>query len=217
MLQGDTVYATAPDERTSVTLADGSVVTLDSSTRLLVKLGKLRRDIRLLAGRALFQVAKDRHRPFVVRAGDRTITALGTKFDVRLSPEELRVTLAEGSVAVAPVRAGRGSVRQIMKPQQQLVEVAGASSPQLRTIDADKALSWVDGRVFFDNEPLASAVEEMNQYSDRQIVVDPGVANLRINGMFRTSNQAGFVEGLQIALPVDVHNDEQGRMVVSRR
>jgi len=215
--RGDTIYATSSDERTSVTLADGSVITLDASTRVSVRLGKLRRDVTLLAGRALFQVAKDRQRPFVVKAGDRTITALGTKFDVRLSPDELRVTLAEGSVAVAPVQPGHGAVRQIMKPQQQLVEVANAVTPQLRDIDADKALSWVDGRVFFDNEPLASAVEEMNQYSKRQIVVDPGVADLRINGMFRTGNQAGFIEGVQLALPVEVHGDDQGRLVISRR
>ncbi|WP_336961417.1 FecR family protein [Sphingobium aquiterrae] len=217
LLHGDTVYATSPDERIRVTLADGSVATLDSSTRLLVRLGKARRDITLLSGRALFQVAKDRQRPFVVRAGDRTITALGTVFDVRLSPRELRVTLAEGRVAVRPVQPRQGSAEQILKPRQQLVEIAGMASPELRTVDTDKALSWADGQVFFENEPLASAVEEMNQYSHLKIVVDPAVADLRINGMFRTGNQAGFIAVLQIALPVEVRNDDQGRIFVSRR
>jgi transmembrane sensor len=215
LLRGDTIYATSPNERTKVTLADGSVVTLDSGTRLSARLGKSRRDITLLAGRALFQVAKDRQRPFVVKAGDRTITALGTVFDVRLSSGELRVTLAEGSVAVRPVYPSRGSVQQILKPNQQLVQGASSASPELRTVDTDKALSWADGQVFFEDEPLASAIEEMNRYSQSKIIVDPAVADLRINGMFRTSNQAGFLAALQIALPVRVRKDEEGRIFVS--
>lgn len=218
-LQGGTIYATSPDERTRVTLADGSVVTLDSATRLAVRLGKSRRDVTLLAGRALFEVAKDpqRQRPFIVKAGDRTITALGTVFDVRLSPGELRVTLAEGSVAVRSLQPRRGSAQQILKPHQQLVATVGAAPPELRSVDTDKALSWAEGQLFFENEPLASAVEEMNQYSHAKIVVDPAVAGLRINGMFRTSNQAGFVEALELTLPVRVQNDGHDRIFVSGR
>lgn len=216
-LKGDTIYATSPNERTRVTLADGSVVTLDSGTRLSVLLGQSRRDITLLAGHALFQVAKDHRRPFVVKAGDRTITALGTVFDVRLSSSELRVTLAEGVVAVRPIEPRQGSALQILRPRQQLVETTGIATPELRTVDTDKALSWADGQVFFENEPLASAVEEMNQYSHLKILVDPAVADLRINGMFRTSNQTGFIDALQVTLPVEVRNDNQGRIFISRR
>ncbi|OSZ68395.1 hypothetical protein CAP40_07355 [Sphingomonas sp. IBVSS2] len=216
-LQGGSVYVTSPNERTKVTLADGSVVTLDSGTRLSVLLGASRRDVTLLAGRALFQVAKDPRRPFVVKAGERTITALGTVFDVDLSKGELRVTLAEGSVAVRPVQFRRGSPQQILKPRQQLVATAGDALPKLRTVDTERAMSWAEGQVFFENEPLASAVEEMNEYSSRKIVVDPAVADLRINGMFRTSNQAGFLEALQVTLPVEVRNDGEGRIFVSKR
>jgi transmembrane sensor len=216
-IRGGTVYATSLDERTKVTLADGSVVTLDAGTRVSVLLGKARRDITLLAGRALFQVAKDRNRPFVVKAGDRTITALGTVFDVRLSAKELRVTLAEGRVAVRPVQYHRGSAEQIMKPHQQLVEAVGAASTELRTVDAEKAISWADGQVFFEDEPLSRAAAEMNEFSRLKIVVDPAVADLRINGMFRTSNQAGFIEALQVTLPVEVRNDGDGRIIISRR
>lgn len=217
LLQGHTIYATSPDERTKVTLADGSVVTLDSATRISVRLAKARRDITLLAGHALFQVAKDKHRPFVVKAGDRTITALGTVFDVSFSPGELRVTLAEGMVAVRPIQPRRGLGQQILKPSQQLVETAGTNTPELRAVDTEKALSWADGQVFFEDEPLAAAAEEMNRYSHLKIVIDPDVADLRINGMFRTSNQAGFIEALEITLPVAVRNDNHGRILVSRR
>lgn len=216
-LQGERIYSTTPDERTRITLADGSVVTLDSGTRLTARLGRSRRDITLLTGRALFQVAKDSQRPFVVKAGKRTITALGTVFDVRLSPRELRVTLAEGTVAIRPVNPRRGSPQQILKPHQQLVAIAGAAAPELRTVDVDNALSWADQQIFFEDEPLASAIDEMNRYSRLKIIVDPAVADLRINGMFRVSNQARFIEALKIALPVDVRSNKEGRLVVSRR
>lgn len=216
-VQGGAIYRTSPNERTKVTLADGSVVTLDSGTRLLAKLGKSRRDITLLAGRALFQVAKDRQRPFVVRAGDRSITALGTVFDVLLSPRELRVTLAEGTVAVRSVQPRSSLGQQVLKPHQQLVQTLGYHSSELRTIDTDKALSWADGQIFFENEPLASAVVEMNQYSQLKIIVDPSAANLRINGMFHTGNQAGFIEALRNTLPVEVHSGGDNQVFVSRR
>jgi transmembrane sensor len=219
LLQGERIYSTTPDERTRVTLADGTVVTLDSGTRLAARIGESRRDITMLNGRALFQVAKDHRRPFVVKAGQRTITALGTVFDVRLSPRELRVTLAEGAVAVRPVNSGRGSVPQILKPHQQLVAVTGAAAPALRTIDIDNALSWADQQLFFEDEPLASAIDEINSYSRLKIIVDPDVADMRINGMFRVSNQARFIEALKIALPIEVHphRDREGHLVVSRR
>src|SRR3546814_595709 len=154
-------------------------------------------------------------RPLVVKAGDRTITALGTLFDVDVSPTELRVTLAEGVVAVRPVRSGAGPAQQILKPRQQLVAAAGAASPKLRIVDTDKILGWADGRVFFDNERLASAIEDMNHYSSRKITVDPVVADLRINGMFCTDNRAGFLEALEMTLPVAVRTDTQGGIHIS--
>lgn len=216
-LRGDSIFGTAPNERTRVTLADGSVVTLDASTRLTAHLEPRRRTITLLAGRALFEVAHDRQRPFVVRAGDRTITALGTVFDVRLSPRELRVTLAEGSVAVRPVHAQRGSTESILKPREAFVESAGAPLPKLVTVDTDKALGWAHGQVFFENDTLASAVEEMNQHAAVKITVDPAAADLRLSGMFLTGNQSAFVEALQLAMPVAVRRDDEGRLVVYRK
>src|SRR3546814_1327717 len=183
LLQGGKVYVTSPDERAKVTLADGSVVTLDSDTRMLARIGGERRDITLLAGRALFDVAKDPQRPFVVKAGDRTITALGTLFDVDVSPTDLRVTLAEGVGAGRPVRPGAGPAQQILKPRQQLVAAAGAASPTLRIVDPAKIVGWADGRVFVDHERLASPIADMNHYSFRTVTVDPAGADPRLNGM----------------------------------
>src|SRR3546814_12278593 len=109
---------------------------------MLARIGSGRPEIHLNRGRALLGVAKEPQRPFVVKAGDRTITALGTLFDVDVSPTELRVTLAEGVVAVRPVRSGAGPAQQLLKPRQQLVAAAGAASPKLRIVDKIGRASW---------------------------------------------------------------------------
>lgn len=212
-----TEYSTASDEQAKVTLADGSVVTLDAGTRLVVRLSAARRDISLLAGHALFQVAKDAHRPFVVSARDRTITALGTLFDVRLYSRGLRVTLAKGSVAIRPAQAADGTTA-ILKPREQFVETDGVEAPNIQTVDSEKAVSWADGQLFFDNDTLKSAAAEMNLYSPRQkIIVDPNVAGIRISGMFHINDPAGFVEALEATLPVQTRTGSDGRVFVSAR
>lgn len=214
VLRGAKIYSTTLNERTQIVLADGSAVTLDSNTRLAAKLSPARRDITLLSGRALFHVAKDRQRPFVVRARDRTVTALGTVFDVGLSQRGLRVTLLEGRVAVRSVQAG--DVSRELAPRQEFVERDHVSAI-VRTVDPEKALGWVDGQIFFENDTLAQAADEMNQYSRLKIVVDPAVANLKINGMFRAGNQTGFVGALQTTMPVEVRPDDHGQLLVTRR
>jgi transmembrane sensor len=94
-------YITAVGQRSTVTLRDGSSVELNSRTRVKVDFNETRRSVELVDGQALFHVAKNPHRPFIVRAGNREIVAIGTAFDVRVDATYLRVTLIEGKVAVS--------------------------------------------------------------------------------------------------------------------
>jgi transmembrane sensor len=214
---GAKLYQTALNERSTVSLQDGSSVTLDSGTRLAARFLPGRREIMLLDGQALFHVAKDPSRPFVVRAGDRTVTALGTVFDVRLDKGRVRVTLLEGRVAVRPIAAGTGGRVAVLQPRQELVEVS-QGMPVVRAVDVDKAVSWTEGRLYLEDEPLSQAVEEMNRYAQNRIVLtDPALGALRVNGMFRTDNQTGFVAALQATLPIDARTDDQGRVLLQRR
>lgn len=95
-------FATGTGQRSTVTLQDGSTVELNSRTRIRVAFSDERRSVALLEGQAIFQVAKNPQRPFVVQAGDREIVAIGTAFDVQLDSTVVRVTLLEGKVAVTP-------------------------------------------------------------------------------------------------------------------
>lgn len=202
---------TALGERSSVTLEDGSMVTLNTETRVRVDYTPDQRALTLLAGQALFQVAKDASRPFVVTAGDRQVVALGTKFEVRLDKSQVQVALIEGKVnvrdlptkgqtseRVAPVRAAT------LEPGEQLVALAGGPT-RIATVDVERLTSWQDGRVRFDDTPLVEAVAEMNRYSRTKIVItDPTISNIRVSGAFRTGQPNNFATAVSDLFPVEI-------------
>jgi transmembrane sensor len=94
------LYATDIGERRSITLADGSTVDLNARSRLRVEFSGKERRVELLDGQALFQVAKDKNRPFIVASGEATVRAVGTQFDVYRKANGTTVTVLEGRVAV---------------------------------------------------------------------------------------------------------------------
>src|ERR1700690_3318238 len=94
------LYSTDIGERRSITLADGSTVDLNARSKLRVEFSKHERRVELLDGQALFQVAKDKNRPFIVASGEATVRAVGTQFDVYRKDSGTTVTVLEGRVAV---------------------------------------------------------------------------------------------------------------------
>lgn len=215
------VYQTGAGEQSTIRLADGSTVTLAARTRLAVHLEQKRRSIDLLAGQALFEVAPDKTRPFVVRAGDRQITALGTAFDVRLDGRELRVTLVEGRIAVE--KQASSAIAQlfaddptILAPSQQLR--ARDDAEQLLAVSTERVTSWRAGRLIFDDDPLPQVIAEVNRYAPTPIALaeDPRLRELRVSGIFRLDRTASFAAALAAYLPVEAQA-EPGRMLLSWR
>ena len=210
-------YSTGIRERRTLVLPDGSSATLNASTRLETVWLPHERRIRLVSGQALFRVAKDPTRPFIVTVGDRTITALGTEFDVQLDADRVRVTLIEGRVAVRGLGRAASQPAIELTPTQQLVAIDG-DAPTVHVVDVARSTGWADGQVFFTDEPLPAAVAEMNRESSREIVIgDPSLAEYRVNGMFRSGNQDGFVGAVTAYYPIDARKDDQGRIVLVPR
>jgi transmembrane sensor len=206
-------WSTGAGERRTLALRDGSSVTMNASTRLEAEWFDNQRRIRLLAGQALFRVATDPLRPFVVSAGSRTVTALGTTFDVQLRPAALRVTLIDGRVSVGPLQESAVSDVVELTPSQEFEAVAD-HAPTVRRVDAVAAAAWADGQVIFTDNSLPDAVAEMNQYSPKQIVAAPELARFRINGMFRAGNQDGFVAAVTSYYPIHAREDSGGRIIL---
>jgi transmembrane sensor len=209
-------WSTGVGERRTVALADGSSVTLNASTRLEAEWLPGERRIRLLTGQALFRVSKDPSRPFVVSVGQRTVTALGTTFDVRLTSAALQVTLIEGRVAVNSAHESTSQPAVELTPGQQF-EVNAGDVPRLHRVDAAAEAAWSDGQVIFTDESLPDAVIRMNQYSKKEVIAGPELAKFHVNGMFRAGDQDGFVAAVTSYYPIASHVDSRGRIVLESR
>lgn len=187
-----TSYATPVGEQRLVRLEDGSRIRLDTDTRLKVRFTKGERHIELGRGRALFEVAHDTSRPFVVSAGKTDVRALGTRFDVRRDDQEVDVTLIDGSVRVGG--EVDGSATWTLKPGEQLTLTENHAAAQARKVDISAATSWTSGRLVFHSVPLASALAEVNRYSRRKIVLeDAELAATPVTGVFDTGDTEAFV------------------------
>jgi transmembrane sensor len=226
----DTLYATGTGQRSIRALQDGSSVELNAETRIKVAFTEGTRNVELIYGQALFHVAHDAKRPFIVRAADREITAVGTQFDVRLDSNSVRVTLIEGKVKVSrePSVSGSKALTQSLAPGQQLIaslpgtHVQTDSTPAgdalVRAIDVTKVTGWRDGRIFLEDLTLIDAVAEMNRHSPVQIsVADPKIARLRVNGMFRAGEQEAFVTALEQYFPITAQDRGDSEIILTFR
>jgi len=200
--EGRPDYITGPGQKSIIDLPDGTRVTLDADSMLDVAYAGGRRDLRLVSGHAFFDVAHDRDYPFAVQADGRVVTALGTQFDVKLTPGAMQVVLAEGSVSVAS--AGASMVK--LAPGQAFAARTGAVGTVSAT-NVDQALAWKQGVVEFvvefRDQPLSEAVGVLNRYTCARIVIkDPKVAALRITGVFKTGDIKRFGRSISLVLPV---------------
>jgi transmembrane sensor len=224
-------FRTAVGQRATVTLPDGSTVTLNTDTLVRTRADGERRLVYLDRGQAFFKVARDRRHPFVVAAAGRTITALGTAFDVRVDQGALKVVLVEGKVrvetpAAQPAAAGaapQAPQRPAAQPGQATEMVAGSQlvAPddadwRLTRTNAVREISWTRGQIIFDDEPLGAVVEELNRYSDKKMVVaGTALAATPVSGTFKPGDLHGFAEALEgyRLARVEGESDQEVRIV----
>ena len=193
----DAFYRSRVGQMITVALSDGSTAILDTDSAIRFSEGGGRRNVDLIRGRALFDVRHDPSRPFVVRARGRTITALGTRFDVYLKPAAIEVELLQGHVRVqdqAPEADGRLGVAD-MKAGQKLV--ADAAGWRIAPIPVQIGAAWLQHRLIFDEAPIGDIAEELNRYSEKKIVVEPGVAQARMSAILLSNDPDTFVRSVQ--------------------
>lgn len=198
-------YASAIGEVRRLPLTDGSTILLNTDSEVFVRLTQERREVDLRRGEALFEVAHDTTRPFIVHANDTMVRAVGTAFAVRLDDAQIDVTVTEGVVelsdAAAMHRVGAEPsapavpIRQRVKANERAV-IAHAHAPEVEAIEppqVSRKLAWRDGMVSFDGESLRTAVSEINRHNRRQIVVsDAALGSHPLVGVFRATDIEGF-------------------------
>lgn len=205
-------YATGIGEQRTLTLADGSRVTLDANALFTAELSHGRRRIDLVHGRAHFDVAKDPKRPFSVTAHGFVVTALGTAFSVDAGRDKLVVSLFEGRVSLGAAPGSSSSRAPIeMKPLQQVV-INGADPDDWRmtAFAPDREAGWRIGRLFFDHERLGDVAARMNDYSRTRITVEGPAADLPVSGVFAAGETAAFIEAVKTYYPIGAQVTPQG-------
>jgi transmembrane sensor len=198
------VYATAVGEQRTVTLADGSIVRLNARSKLAVQFSDDRRAVELREGQALFQVAKDVHRPFTVTSDGTRVQAVGTEFDVRRKRSSLVVTVVEGRVAVFDVPAGARRAasnvrtRLVYVSAGEQITTSSAGPGSARRVDPAIATAWTHRQLVFEATALVEVAEEFNLYNTRRLVIrDPALQTFQMDGVFSSPDPAPLIRFLR--------------------
>jgi transmembrane sensor len=205
-------YAAPAHAPARLTLADGSQVVLSPGGRLKTRFTRGARDVTLEAGDGFFDVAHDASRPFEVAASGRTLTVLGTRFNVA-GGGRLTVSLVQGSLRVSQP----GAANVLLKPGQRYVGAAGVGGAA-ETADVGNDGAWTDGRVVLADTSLAEAAERLSRAAGRRVdLTDPSLADLRLSGSLSVARMSDVGAALEALLPVRAWVSSTGDLVVSPR
>jgi transmembrane sensor len=204
------IIATPVGARKVVPLNDGSSIELNTATELRAAVTPTKREVWLDKGEAYFDVLHSATVPFIIHAGPKTISVMGTQFSVRRNGDDVIVTVLSGRVRItdskspsesSTVSVAAGSVA-MANPTATLV---AQNSPEA----VEAHLAWRDGRLIFRNDTLSEAAAEFNRYNERKMVVAGKAAELKISGSFQASNEDGFARLLSNAYGLNVTVSEQ--------
>lgn len=230
LLPNEQVYITHIGQRLKVSLPDGSTMHLNSNSQLTVNYKKQQRLIELVYGEANFEVEKNPSRPFIVRSGSGSATALGTEFDVRKRNANVTVTVFSGAVLVEsdtsmpsePTNLPRNKETwELLKPGHQITY--STKLGEVRKVphkELARTTSWREGKLFFDDNSLKEILHEISNYTTESIVIaDSSLQSLRLGGVFKVDDIDSILTMLEAALPVSavrisaevivLHKDEE--------
>ena len=202
------VFSTPIGARESVSLEDGSKLTLNTLTQLRARINGKERVVWLDDGEAYFDIAHDTARPFVIIAGNRRVTVVGTKFSLRREGDRLKVDVVEGRVQV---QAGTSSPTLLSRGETAIGEGTNVLVSRRTERQSLAATSWLEGRLVFDQMTIAEAATQFNRYNRKKLIVaDAAAANVRIGGTFEAGNVEGFARLMQVGfgLVVESHDDQ---------
>ncbi len=210
-------YATLVGGHEKISFADGTEIELNTDTVIRARMTTASRTIWLDKGEAYFAVRHDPAHPFIVYAGNRRITDLGTHFVVRHDTGRTEVAVTQGRVRFDAQEGAPDTRVATLTPGDVAVAIGSAMSLTHRsTRELSNDLSWMHGQLIFKHTALGDAVAEFNRYNQTKLVIaDPSVAALEIRGKFRTQDAALFARVVRDALKLKVENDG-GEIVISR-
>ena len=206
----------ASDNVRQVTLSDGSQVELNLGTELTFSNYKDQRRVTLKKGEAFFSVSHDLQHPFIVKAADGRIRVTGTRFNVWMYEDQVRVNLIEGSVLVTSNAAlpGEGSR---LEPAMQARYRHGDFTPQISQVSADDhSLAWRSGKLVLDDLTLTDALPLINRYLNKPVMIaDHSTGSIRLGGVYNIKELNSLVASLPKVLPVYLTRNKDGNPVLN--
>lgn len=214
-------FETKIAEVRDVPLADGSVVTLGGKSSIDVRFDAKARRVKLAGGEAFFSVTRNPNRPFIVEAGDTRIRVVGTKFNVNLAGGQVRVSVLEGVVQVIhagnPVAQAIGAQARAVRitANQEAVDPANRTGPVVASERVAVPGAWREGRLGYEDAPLAEVVADINRYRPAAVRITSGaVGDLRVTTSFKVSQIDSMLLALPQSLPVEVHQRSDGTIEI---
>lgn len=206
-------YSTMVGEQRTEQLSDGTRITLNTETELQVRYGHSQREVVLQHGEAMFDVVHDAAHPFVVTAGDGSVTDLGTRFAIHDDSGTVIVTLLQGRVEIAA-----RDERRKLTPGQQARYGARIAGISVRKVDPTAVTAWLHGRLDFNGMPLAEAIADANRYSAVKLRLgDPELADMPVGGSFRAGDNAAIAAALSAVFPVRLGRSDAHEIVLMPR
>jgi transmembrane sensor len=212
-------YSTKRGEIRLVPLRDGSSMTLNTASTARVRFTDKLRYVELVDGEAMFDIARDQGRPFIVEAADTNVRAVGTSFTVRrLARQSVEVTVRQGSVDIN--RSGTRTV-PTQHVSANMRAISSVSTPQIlisavAPSEVTRELAWREGMLSFEDVPLRQAADQFARYSDTHIFFsDPSIGNETVTGLFAANDPVGFARS--VAMSFDMKADASADAVVLRR
>lgn len=211
------VYRTKLGDQEKITLADGSIVTLNTASRIEARMNGQERTVRLLEGEAFFEVAHDASRPFRVYAGDGVTIAIGTAFSVRLNKDAIEVVVSEGKVSFSRVADTIEPVAYVAAGEA----ATFSDNTVIERVDEakiDRKLAWTQGKLVFSGDPLSNVVADISRYTDIHFdYASQEVADTRIGGVFPVGAVDDMLDSIEANFPVRaVRIDETHVLFTSR-
>ncbi len=199
-------YETAVGQQKTVMLNDGSVVTLNTDTKLSAVITHSDRKLYLERGEVYFEVARDKSRPFVVMVGNGEVRAVGTAFNIRFREQSATVTVTDGRVDVKPLDANKIAERFQLKAGDQLnYGKSGVRQHTLIGSELSRFTTWRQGKIIFDQQTIAEIIDEIQYYIPEKIVLArENIGEMVIGGVFETGNVYTLIDAIESSLPVHV-------------
>lgn len=217
------LYATRIGEQRTVVLTDHSTVRLNTNSLLEVDYRPDERRVRLVKGEALFEVAKDARRPFLVNAAAASVRAVGTRFSVRLQHDDVEVVVSQGSVTLARSGTNANAAESrthllVVRPEQIAVVGDRTTDPiHVTTVDVhevERRLSWTQGVLEFDGEPLEKVIAEVSRYTALKITIaDPELRDVPVGGRFKIGETRALFEVIEAGFGAQVIPSKDGVLI----